>query len=335
VRKKLLISVLFILILGLITQLKLQKIFGLKPSPEKNYKIRIGCSSLTPIHCMFGEIFKRTQILAKYGLDGKITFFLHGSDQAEACKKNKIDATFSCEVPAIYHLVEFPYMRIVGTPGSLGRIALIVPKESNIFSVKDLKNKRILVHSGSSAMMMIHKWLGDSQLVPDRDVDLIPTGKDLILNKLYDEKAEAAVSWDPWLEIFLKKHDFRIIRQRPFYSVIFISQRYMEEFPHATTQYIAALREALFWATKHKELVCKWVSEGSGLETNTVKNVMDFNENWLLAKSKKNIDLCLSQEVVKILKECSEFVRKIVGLPKDFDVIERINLNLSGDEYAK
>jgi len=43
----------------------------------------------------------------------------------------------------------------------------------------------------------------------------------------------------------------------------------------------------------------------------------------------------LSQEVVKILKECSEFVRKIVGLPKDFDVIERINLNLSGDEYAK
>lgn len=331
-RNKLAILILFILILGAMAQLKFQKRYRFKqPFPEKKHKIRIGCSSLTPIHCMFCEVFKRTDILKKYGLDGEITFFMYGGDQSKACKSNKIDVTFSCEVPALFHLVNCPDMRIVGTPGSLGRIALIVSKESNIFSVKDLRNKKILVHGGSSATMTIHKWLYDAGLDPGHDVELIYSGKDNIIKKLYNGKGNAIVSWDPWLEMFLERHDFRIIKERPFWSVIFISQPYMEGFPRGAIQYIAALKEALFWATNHKELVSKWVSKRSGLEMNMVKTVMRFNENWLHPKNEtRSIDFRLSQKDIKILKECNDFVKKMGHIPTDFDVTTRINLDLMG-----
>src|SRR4030042_4145509 len=188
-RNKRVILILSILALALGAILIIQKICQAERSfPEKRHKIRIGCSSLTPLHCMFGEVFIRTDILKKHNLYGKITFFRHGEEQGKACENNKIDSTFSCEVPAIIHLVKFPDLRIIGTPGSLGRIALIVPEKSNIFAVGDLKNNKILVHSGSSADMAIHEWLFDSGLDPKRDVKLRHLNIDKIIELLSNGK---------------------------------------------------------------------------------------------------------------------------------------------------
>ena len=118
--------------------------------------------------------------------------------------------------------------------------------------------------------MMIYKWLQESQLDPNINVDLIEGNRDEILNNIDNEEIDAIVSWDPWLELILQKYDFRIVKERLFWSVIFISQRYIEESPQGAIKYLAALNEALFWAAENKELVSKWVSERSGLE-------IDFN----------------------------------------------------------
>lgn len=278
-------------------------------------KIRIGCSSLTPLHCMIGEVFSRTDILKKHGFEGEIVFFEHGYDQSVACKAGKIDATFSCEVPAVYHLAECPDLRIVGTPGALGRIALIVSSKGEADSIGDLRNKTVFIQGGSSSMMMAEDWFSACGLKPGIDV------------KFIDSKATASgfVLWDPWLEEFLKQNDFKIVRERLFYSVIFMSDKYLESFPDAVVRYKEALKEAFIWALGNKEDVVKWVSGRSGIKEDIIASILGFNENWSLEENEKaNISLDLTPWHEKLLQECGSFAIKNKDVPSDFDIEKRI-----------
>jgi len=307
---------LIVLGVGLMEQLKSNRI----------YSIRIGCSALTPIHCLFGEVLGRTDILKKHGLHGEIVFFMHGNDQSAACKAKKIDATFTCEIPAIFQLAACPDSRLIGTPGSLGRIALIVPRQSGIFSLQDLKGKTILIHEGASATMMTRKWLKVCGLNPDRDVKLIYSDKDNILNRLSGEEAGAIVAWDPWLDEMLKKKEFRIIKERLFRSAIVMMEGYLRKYPEVVVRYEAALKDAFRWASNNKEAVVGWISARSGIEQKIIKDVLELNENWVLSGHQtRAVDLSLKQEDIGILKECNDYLIKNGQIPLDFDISKKIN----------
>jgi len=318
---------LIILGVGLMVQLKYHNYFRiLRLGSNKIYSIRIGCSALTPIHCLFGEVLKHTDILKKHGLRGEIVFFIHGNNQSAACKAKKIDATFSCEIPAIFQLVACPDSRLVGTPGSLGRIALIVPRQSAIFSLQDLKGKTILIHEGASATMMTRKWLQGCGLNPDRDVKLIYSDKDNILNRTSGEEAVAIVAWDPWLDELLKKQEFRVIKERLFRSAIVMMEGYLRKYPEAVVRYEAALKDAFQWASNNKEAVIRWISARSGIEQKIIKDVLELNENWVLSERQtRAVNLSLKQEDVKILKECNDYLINTGQIPLDFDISKKIN----------
>jgi ABC-type nitrate/sulfonate/bicarbonate transport system substrate-binding protein len=297
-----------------------------RPGSEKIYKIRIGCSSLTPVHCMLGEIFKHTDILSKHNLEGEVVFFQHGVDQEDASRSGKIDVTFSCEVPVVFHLANTSSLRIVGTPGSLGRIALIVPADSGIFSLQDLKRKVILIHKGSSAVMTVRKWLQDAELNPDQDVKLAYSDKEGVLDRLSRKEADAVVSWDPWLEEFLQKQNLRVVKERLFRSVVVVSEDYILKSPEAVVRYEAALKDAFLWALDNKKTVADWVSQRSGIKQSVVEKVLSLNENWSLpSDSKEKIFLNLKQEDLDILQECNNYVVKTGQIPADFDIKKKIN----------
>ncbi len=332
-RKRILIislGITFFFAIALLIQVRLQiipRIPGL--SFKKTYKIRIGCSLLTPINCMFGEVFRHTDILKKNGLEGKISFFAHGGDQSKACQADKIDTTFSCEVPAIFQLMNCPDLIIVGSPGSLGRIALIVLRNSDVFSLQDLKGRKILVLDGCSAMMMARKWFKNCGLDPDHDVKLISSDKDSILNRLFSKEGDAVVSWDPWLEELLEKREFRVINERLFHSVVVVMQRYLRKYPEAVIRYEAALKDAFVWASNNKDTVSGWISTRSGMEEGVVKNVMELNENLVLHNGERRaVSLSLKQTDIKILEECNNYVVKTEKIPLDFDIREKINLEV-------
>ena len=113
------------------------------PADSRAPAIRIGTSSLTPLHCALGEVLARTDILSRHGLRGTFLPFTHGKDQDDACRKGLVDMTFSCEVPAMIHLDRLPRFRIVGSPGELGEIALVVPASSAVTELSPGDCRRI------------------------------------------------------------------------------------------------------------------------------------------------------------------------------------------------
>jgi len=108
-----------------------------------------------------------------------------------------------------------------------------------------------------------------------------------------------------------------------------VSQKYLQHFPEVFTQYREALKEALWWASNNKETVSRWISERSGLELSVVKNVMQLNENWaLFANERRRIDFSLTQQVLRILEECNDYLINTGQISVDFDVKEKINFEV-------
>jgi len=122
-------------------------------------KLRIGYSTRTPLHAALGEVFRNTDILEKHGFDAEFVPFVRGKDQHEACASGAVDATFSCEVPAIIHLDRLPGMRLVGCAGELGEIALVVRGDAPIDRVTDLSGRSVAVLGGASADLALDGWL--------------------------------------------------------------------------------------------------------------------------------------------------------------------------------
>lgn len=288
--------------------------------------IRIGCSSLTPLHCMFGEVFLRTGILHDNGLDAEVSFFEHGSDQSTASRQGRIDVTFSCEDPAILQLVNCPDLMIAGSPGSLGRVALAVPRGSKITDVSQLKGKRILLHTGASSERVIRAWLVGAGLDPDRDVYIERShDKSMVLADFKKMKADALMTWDPWLSDFLRAGDLRVICEKPFRSVVVVSDQFYRRSPYLLSRYMQALQDALSWASRHEAQVCKWVSNRSGISELSVRDVLRSNEYWGISRAgiiKHGFGL--TAEDVSLLRECADFLSHRGDIPGGFNVRRRL-----------
>jgi len=83
------------------------------------------------------------------------------------------------------------------------------------------------------------------------------------------------------------------------------------------------------WASHNKETVTGWISERSGIEQSVVKKVMGFNENWALPEDgKRAFNLSLTQEDIEILEECNDYIMQKGQIPADFDIKNRIRLNV-------
>lgn len=297
-------------------------------SKKEKIPIRIGYSSLTPIHCHIGEVFSHTGILEKYQLDATLTSFRRGYEQGRAIKKGEIDVAFGCEVPAIFLVVLNRNMKIVASPGVLGKIAVVVPEDSDIYKMADMRGKKIAVCKGSTAHKDLICWIQQADLNPDRDIQIVDIPLEKMEKALLDRLVDAIVTWDPWVEMMVRRSNLRIIRNRPFRSVVVMSQEYIDKYPEGAIRYLQALKEALFWAATNKDKTNLWVAEKSGWDLDVVKEVSKLNKNFYDAVKIDDIDIPLRKENIQILEDCVAFLKRLRAIPRNFNLNKFINSDL-------
>ena len=286
------------------------------------YVIRVGYATLTPIHCAIGEIFVHTDILRKHGFkQAEFTPFVHGSDQHEYCDKGVIDATFVCEVPTLIHLGKLPGLMLVGSPGRIGDIALVVPAGSSVDSMADLRGKTLAVQEGSSAMLMVEQWMAEERLRDSASIRIQEVRGDgqEAMDALVKGAVEAAVFWDPWLAKYRSQHDLKVVKSVPFYSKIALYDDHASVSDPA--RYMAAVEEALAWGAAHMDEVVAWVSERSGISPEVIRAVLLKNE---FLSGEKKIDLSFTPEVLERLRACEQYAVRKKLAPADLELDERI-----------
>ncbi len=283
--------------------------------------VRIGYSSLTPLHCALGEVLRNTDVLARHGLEAELTTFPHGKDQHEACSRGVIDATFSCEVPAMVHLDRLPGLVLTASPGELGDIALVVPADSDVTSVEQLRGRQLAVLGGASSEMVLDQWLAAAGL--DRRADLHHQMHggigETAVAAVTGGDADAAVLWDPWLTRAQLDHDLRIVESAPFWSVVALYEGRLAD----EARYHAALAEALGYVAAHTGEVAGWVEARSEIPAEVVVAVL--RKNRFVADGQQ-VDLRLPDETLSRLRECEAHALTTGRVGPAFQLEQRMRL---------
>jgi len=281
----------------------------------------MGYSSLTPLHCAVGEIFVATDILQQHGFDPSLIHFEHGKDQHESCSQGLIDATFSCEVPAMVHLDRLPGMVINGFAGELGDIALVVRQDSPIQGVEDLQGRNVALLGGSSSELVFEDWLSAVGLRRNADVRVDPHGGtgESAVDAVVAGRADAAVLWDPWLSKAEIEHDLRVVQRAPFWSLVATFEAHPSVRDPAA--YMAAVRDALAYAAQHTDEVVALVSRRSGIPAPAVERVLRKNR---FVSGSETPDLRMPEDVHQRLLACEAFARMSRRVPPEFRFADRL-----------
>jgi ABC-type nitrate/sulfonate/bicarbonate transport system substrate-binding protein len=277
--------------------------------------LRIAYSSLTPVHAHLGAVFEHTDILARRGITPELLRLVRGKDQEEACRGGKFDVVFSCEVPAFFHLQQCPRMRMVGCPGELGRIALLVTEDSPVQQFADLRHGIVGVEFNQTTHKDLLAWIADTGWTPDQDVLVVRAEREQLADGLLQGRYNAIMAWDPWVELFLEQHKFRVVKERQFLSVVFADETVARTDPEVLRRYFAALADAFRWIREHRDQADQWAAEMSGYPQSVVARVAAFNRNINPQTPDAPVALALDGDRLSVYRGCLEYALRCRIVP--------------------
>jgi ABC-type nitrate/sulfonate/bicarbonate transport system substrate-binding protein/lysophospholipase L1-like esterase len=252
------------------------------PAAPTEATVRFGWSSLTPVHAHVGVVLEaHPELAAQHGIDLALSDYTSGKAQGDAVASGALDAFFTCEVPAIQMLRSRPDVRIVATPGVLGRIALVARRGTG--TLADLRGRRVGVAAGSTPAMDWATWSSGLGAVT---VDL---PNDALFPALRRGEVDAVVAWDPWVEAALEEGGLVVVTERRFRSVLAVSVPWAMRDPGRAQRLVDLVTDALLHAAADRADTDAAVAARSGWPLSVVRAVADQNE--VLAGASRSLAL--------------------------------------------
>lgn len=244
---------------------------GGPPPARTEATLRLGYSSFTPIHAHIGAVLRAMPEIARQaGLDLELTDYASGKTQGDDVAAGKLDAFFSCELPALRMLESRSDVRVVASPGALGRIA-VVARSQGPATLAALKGAKVGLAQGSTPAMDWETW------GKGLHATVVPLETDALLPALMSGQVDAVVSWDPWVEDWEQKGGVRVLAEREFRSVLAVSVPWATREPDRARKLIGVLDQALSIAASNRTYWDAEVGRLSGWGLATVREVAGQN----------------------------------------------------------
>ncbi|NEQ50733.1 MAG: ABC transporter substrate-binding protein [Leptolyngbya sp. SIO3F4] len=197
---------------------------------------------------------------------------------------NQIDIGLMGDFPAVINLIKFQEevegvtSTFIGTlaysPNGAGN-AVVVPKDSDVTSLADLKGGAVSVPFGSAAHGMVLKALSDAGIDPEKDVKLISQAPEVGGTSLRTGQIDAHADFVPFGELF----PFRGFAKKIFDGAqtgvptlhgIVVRSDFAEEHPEIVQAYLQAMLEANETFQEKPEEISAQIEEWSGIEKEVV-----------------------------------------------------------------
>jgi len=287
------------------------------PAPELQ-PIRISYPTLDGVVMwgMVGQVFERTDILERNGLEGQFVRCSDSPDLSWSVVHGDADvALITTGVLGVTFLCGRPY-KLVTTLGGGGRNMLITAADSSIQRTRDLKGKTV---ENPILGGLLERFLDWDGLGPE-DVTQVQqyryhgeSVEDLLAGK-YD----ALMYWDPYLIPLLREGMVRELAQDPYHLEVVMQQAYIEAQPAAALDFLVALQQALYYVLQRPEQCAGWYSSISGLSQELVLEALthaEIHEEHLHSKSIEAAHIEPTEQHIKDMKG-------VVGAMGHYGVLE-------------
>ena len=242
--------------------------------------------------------------------------FQFGPPMLEALSTSAIDIGSVGDTPPIFAQAGgFPLVYAASTPSA--QHGVLVPKDSPIKSVADLKGKRVAFGRGSSAHNVTIKALALAGL----------TIKDIVPTYLSPADATAAfnggtvdawVVWDPYYAIAQERYNARVIadtsdRRLASASYYMSSRDFASKYPAVLSAALDEIRKLTVWSGEHRDELAKLAASATSID----------EKSWQTAFARAGFSLGnVTPEQIAQQQQLADTFFELGIIPKTFKVAD-------------
>jgi sulfonate transport system substrate-binding protein len=256
--------------------------------------------------------------LAQYGVVVKWLEFPSGPPLLEAMNAGSIDFGTTGDTPPIFaQSAAAAILYVAGQPITNGQ-AIIVPSNSTVRSVADLKGKRVGFMKGSSAHNIVVTALENAGL----------TYSDITPVYLSPPDASAAFArgsidawaiWDPYFAAAEKRQGARVlVRAQDVVqtnSFFLANREFARRSPQVLRDAIEALAETASWAETHRDEVAKSLAEVTGVDLD-IQTVAAERSSFAIGR--------VTDDLIKTQQAVADRFHRLGLIPKPIVVREAV-----------
>ena len=271
-------------------------------------QVRLGWQLPTVTQAGLVQILKRTDVLAEHGLEPSLIPFSYGTPEIEAALAGKLDALFAGDQPTINLLAKGGKWKIVARIYT-DRVTVIVPPDSSIASISDLRGKVVASPFGSIAhreafLEQERAGLNVDTDVQNQDVDILNIRRSILAGGVQSwGDIDAASVWEPDASSFELRGVARSLSDTRALGVLAMSDEFIAREPEAAAQLLVAISRAWHFFVQNTDRVMRWYNDDThlGYSHEALVHAVRIDPNFN-ASSVQEIDLALTEAQIRTLE---------------------------------
>jgi aliphatic sulfonates family ABC transporter substrate-binding protein len=258
--------------------------YGLLPPPSARQKGELpanGAARLRVGHQPFGvlSLLKATgaleEALAEFGMDVEWTDCATGMDVIDALAAGALDIGVVGEAPPIFAQASHaPFVYLASEPPAPEGEAIVVPEQSTIAAVAELRGRRLAVSRGANVVYFVVRALEEAGLTLD-DVDVRALSPLEACSAFDRGDVDAWAIWNPMLASLEHSRKTRVLRDarglasnRGFY----VGRRaFADARPEIVEAFVGQVGAVGRWANASRELAARMLAPHVGFSTGAVE----------------------------------------------------------------
>ncbi|WP_312097688.1 aliphatic sulfonate ABC transporter substrate-binding protein [Niallia sp.] len=311
-KKKLFMSVMFLAIMFVVSACGTETSSG---SSKQEVTVRIGVQGKTGILPYARENKYFEKAFEKEGVKVEWSEFASGPPHFEALSAGRLDFGATGGTPLIAgQSANIDFRAIAVTSDGKTGNSIVIPKNSSIKEITDLKGKKVAVAKGSSAYNFLYLALDRAGLT-DKDIDIIQLQPDEARPALDNGSIDAWATWEPYAttavfqtgaELLVSGKDLDITTP----SFLIARTKFTEEHPDLTVLFLKTYEEARQYFIDHIEEVSKDIATTQKLDVEIIQAVLDKTDTRLSPTT---------PEFAKAHQEQADFLYEVGGIDKQID----------------
>jgi sulfonate transport system substrate-binding protein len=291
---------------------------GASPAPSgQTVEVRIGYQKAATILNLLRTREDLTKALASSGATVTWTEFQAGPPMLEAMNAGAIDVGYTGESPPIFaQAAGTPLLYVAYDPWGPAAEAIVVPEDSPIQSVAELKGKKVAVAKGSNTNYLVVSALEQAGLkyteiepvyLPPADARVAFEGGNV----------DAWAVWDPYLAVAEDAAGARILTDAtglaPNRGYYLASKSFVESHPELLTVVLDEVEKLSDWAAQNPTEVAAFLAPELGIEAAPLEKAEQRREYGVLP---------LTDDVIAAQQEVADAFQQIGLIPKPVNVQE-------------
>lgn len=241
------------------------------------------------------------EVLKEKGIKASYTLFQSLPPINESFATGRVDIVFEAESPAIVGKAAGIDIKIVGISCSLIQ-EIIIPKDSAVKSLEDLKGKKIAVLAGTGSHYGLVKVVKSAGLQPS-DIEVIDMIPPDAKNAFQTGKIDAWAVWPPWVEQEEIAGTGRVLEggDAAIHSIAAVRGKFAKEYSDILREILNVLDKAKKWISDNPVEAKNIVAKELNIPLEVVEKAWPRHD-WLAI---------IDENVIKDIQEKADFLMQI------------------------